>query len=309
MAEETKLKAGGRTVAISRPAKVMFPQAGLTKLDLARYFVRVAENMLPHLRGRPVVMQRFPDGIEAEGFYHKRAPDYFPPWVRTAEVPLAQGGEITHVVVDDTATLAYLADQGLVTPHAWLSRADKPHQPDQIIWDLDPPPGGEFAAVRQAARRLCGLLERVGLAPFVKLTGSKGLHVVCPIRRGPGFDQTRQFAQQAAEVLADRHPGDYTLAQRKGERQGRLFLDTLRNSLGQTAVAPYAPRPLTGAPVAAPLGRAELDRAELEPRAFTTANVFRRLGQKTDPWQGLHRHARTLDGPAQALAGLARGQS
>ncbi|MCB2189525.1 MAG: non-homologous end-joining DNA ligase [Deltaproteobacteria bacterium] len=305
MTEPGEVQAGGRRVEVPRPEKLLFPGDGLRKMDVARYYLQAAPLMRPFLAGRPLVLQRFPDGIQEEGFYQKRPSEHFPAWLPRVEAPLAEGGSITMLQARDAAALVYLAAQGVVTFHAWLSREEDLPHPDQVVWDLDPPPRGGFGLVRDAARRLGELLEKLGLAPFVKTTGSRGLHVVCPLRTGPDYERTRDFARRVAELLASRHPDRLTTAPRLKARGNRLFLDYLRNGLGQTAVAPYSLRALPGAPVAAPLDWGELERGDLTAQTYNLTNIFRRMGQKEDPWRDLWRHARSLDGPREALAGAA----
>jgi len=282
-------------VEISNPDKVMFGDVGVTKADLARYYERVAERMLPHLRGRPISMQRFPNGIEGEGFFHKDVPDYFPDWIARATVP-KRGGEVTHVLANDRATLVYLAGQNVVTPHVWLSRADRPHHPDRLIFDLDPS-RDRFAEVRAAARMLGEVLRDLGLAPFAMTTGSRGLHVSVPLRRREPFDAVRDFARTLADVLVARNPRRLTMAQRKADRGERIFVDVMRNGYAQHAVAPYAVRAKPAAPVATPLRWEELDDRRLGPQRWTVETIGARLDSDGDPWKGIARHARAL-GPA-----------
>lgn len=304
MAHSARIETEGRSLEIARPDKAMFPGGdgeAITKLDVARYYARVAQYILPHLRGRPLAMQRFPDGIKEEGFFQKRPSEHFPPWLERTNPPLAHGGAIEMLQANDAASLVYLADQGAVAFHPWLSLSENPRHPDQIIWDLDPAPGDDFISVKRAAVWVGGLLRELGLEPFVKTTGSKGLHVVSPIKAEKDFDQVREFAQKTSHLLAARHPHELTTSQRKEERGGRVFLDVMRNALGQTAVAPYSLRPLPGAPLAAPLDWEELERGYLNSRSYNLANIFRRLGQKADPWKQMHLHARRLDEPASRL--------
>jgi bifunctional non-homologous end joining protein LigD len=287
-------------VEISNPEKELFPD-GLTKAELARYYERIAETMLPHVRGRPVHMQRFPEGIEGEEIQQKQAPDYFPEYVKRARVRRRRGGSVEHVVIENAETLVYLADQACITPHVWLSRIEELDNPDQLIFDLDPP-GNDLIPLRDAARALRELLQEVGLAAFLKTTGSRGLHVVTPLDRSSGFDETRAFARELAAFLAEREPKRFTVEQRKEKRRGRLYLDTARNAYAQTAVAPYAVRALPGAPVACPLDWREVGR--VEPRQFTVRNIARRLARKQDPWAEIGSDARSLRNPQQRLAQL-----
>ncbi len=285
-----EMEVGGRAVEVSSPDKVLFPEDGITKADLAGYYARIADTMLPHLDGRPISMHRFPDGIDGEAFYQKDVPDYFPDWIRTERVE-KEDGSLEMVIVEDPATLVYLASQACITPHTWLSRIDRPERPDRLIFDLDPP-GDDFDPVRDAARRMRDLLEGLGLVPSVMITGSKGLHVTVPLDRSADFDEVRGFARRCAELLAGRHPEELTIEQRKAKRGGRVYIDTMRNAYAQTGVAPYAVRARPGAPVATPLDWSELGRAG--PRSYTIGNLFRRLGRKDDPWAGIDREAGTV---------------
>src|SRR4051795_12910863 len=196
------IHAGRREVPISHADKVLFPQAGLTKLDVARHYETVAPAMLPYVRERPLAVQAFPKGIEEHGFFWKAVPDYFPAWVERVTVP-KKGGTVTHPLANDGATLVYLAGQNVVTLHTWLSRADDPRKPDRLIVDFDPSPGGRFADVRAAAREAGRQLRDLGLATYAMVTGSRGVHVVCPLRRGPSFTDTHRFARALAEQMVE----------------------------------------------------------------------------------------------------------
>lgn len=282
---------GSQSVDISNADKTFFPDVRITKGDIIDYYERIAEIMLPHLAGRPLTMHRYPDGLNGENFYQKKTPDYFPDWITRVDVPKrGEGGRQSQVVCDSKATLVYLANQACLTPHVWLSRQDALDHPDRVIFDLDPS-GEDFGPVRWTARRLRELLEDMGLPVFLMLTGSRGAHIVIPIKRGVDFDQARSFAQDVAETLAQRHPDDLTTAHRKQKRGNRLFIDTARNAYGQTAVAPYSVRARAGAPVATPLDWSELDNSELTADRYSVRNLSRRLAQKDDPWKHIGRHA------------------
>jgi bifunctional non-homologous end joining protein LigD len=300
-----KIQVGSRSIEVGNLDKVMFPGQGITQGDLIDYYRRIAGTMLPYMKGRPLTMQRFPDGIDGEGFYQKAAPDYFPDWIKRVSIEVkAKGEEQPQVICEDEATMVYLVDQGCITPHVWLSRADKLHHPDRVIFDLDPP-DDDFEQVRSAAQALHDLLGQVGLLPFVMTTGSRGLHVVVPLDRGAGFDTVRAFARELAGFLAEREPERLTTEVRKAQRGQRLFLDYLRNAYGQNAVAPYAVRAKPGAPVATPLDWDELSDPDLTSQSYRVDNILRRLGQKQDPWKGMMRHARSLNGPRRKLDDLA----
>lgn len=296
MSDTLALRAGTGTVAISHPDKLLFRDPVVSKADLARYYTRIGPLILPHTRDRPLTLQRYPDGIEREGFFQKHAPASLPDWIRTEQLAKS-GGYVEHVVADDTATLAYLANLGMITPHLGLSRLDDVRHPDRLIFDLDPSRDDSraFDDVRFAAFRVGETLDRLGLASYVQTTGSRGLHVVVPIRRTVSFDDARDFARRVAAYLASCHPDRLTTAQRRSRRHSRVFLDCLRNAYGQTAVAPYGVRALPGAPVATPLDWGELSRGALHPQSYTIRNIFRRLGQKDCPWRGLTRRACDLE--------------
>jgi bifunctional non-homologous end joining protein LigD len=287
----TARRFGRRTVETSNEAKLLFPDAGITKGDLIDYYEAVAPHLLPWLRERPLVLERYPDGIAAEGFYQKQVPKHFPDWISTVRVEKSGGEEQDLVVCDARATLAYLANQGCVTLHPWLCRADRLKHPDLLVVDLDPP-GQDFATVRDAARACRELFEELDLPIYLKTTGSKGVHLVIPLDRGADFDAVRGFARDAMELLAGRRPQALTTEIRKNERRGRIFLDIARNAYAQTAVAPYSVRPLPGAPVATPIDWDELSRVDA--RSFTVKNVLRRLAQRECPWRGMGRRARSL---------------
>jgi bifunctional non-homologous end joining protein LigD len=287
------LRVNGHDVGITRPEKVLFPEDGITKRDVIGYYERVSRWMLPHLKGRPVSMQRYPDGIDKPSFFQKAAAPYYPEWIPTVTVPKA-GGSVRHVVCDDAATLVYLANQACLTPHVWLSRADKLRLPDQMIFDLDPSVEDVPALIR-AAHALKELLVEIGLPPYVKATGSRGLHVVLPLERKEDFDSVRAIARQIAAMVVDRDPEAFTMEQSKNKRGGRVFIDTNRNAYAQTAAAPYALRARNGAPVAVPLHWSELRNKNFRPDGITLRTIFGRLEKTPDPWRDFRRHAVSLE--------------
>ena len=282
MAEE--IAVGGIAVPLSHPDKVLFPDDGITKKDLARYYADVAELMLPWLRDRPITMVRYPDGLGGPRFFQKNAPSYFPDWISRVEVA-KDGGTVAHVVCDKPATLVYLANQACIEIHAFTSRADKLEVPDQMVFDFDPPDGKPFADVRRAALWVRDLLgEDLGLPSFVRTSGGRGLHVHVPLTRRADFDAVRDFARRTADVLARRHPDAVTAEQRKDKREGRIYADVMRNAYAQTVAANYGVRARPGAPVATPLSWAEVEDDRLEPGRFTMATIRARLDGGRDPW-------------------------
>lgn len=291
------MRVGRQTIAVTHGDRVLFPESGITKADIVDHYHRVAPWMLPHIRDRPVSMQRVRAGIDGQVFYQKDMPAHFPDWIRRVTVPKV-GGTVTHVVCDDAATLVYLANQGVITPHVWLSRADSLDKPDRMIIDLDPGLGG-VADARFAARLAREVLSAAGLTPYLMATGSRGYHVVLPLRARDTFEEVRDVCFGLAEALARRAPDRLTTEFYKGERAGRLFLDCNRNAYAQTAVPAYAVRPKPGAPVAVPLAWDELDPTD--PDSWTVRTIGKRL-EGGDPWADMTRHARTLDRARKWLA-------
>jgi bifunctional non-homologous end joining protein LigD len=295
------VKAGRVTVQLSNTGKVLFPGDNITKGDLVAHYQRVAGLMLPFLRDRPISMTRYPDGIAGGGIVQKNVPRYFPDWITRARVR-KEGGSLQQVICDKPATIVYLANQACIEVHAFLSRLDHIDNPDQLIFDLDPPDADRFGDVRSVALALRQLLENeLGLPTFVKTTGGKGLHVHVPLNAGADFGTARQFAHDVAVLLAARNPDLATTEQRKDKRGDLVYLDIMRNAYAQLAVAPYSVRARPGAPVATPLSWDELDDGTLTPGQFTIATIPHRLGEmngRDDPWAGL----------ARRRFGLARAQ-
>ena len=285
------------TIDVSNPDKVLLPD-GITKRDLVEHYRRIAPVMVPHVAGRLLTVQRFPDGLADGGFFQKDTPDHFPDWIERCTVP-KEDGEVAHTVVRDGATLVYLANLAAITLHVSLQTVDHLDQPDRLVFDLDPPEGGGPGPVRFAARAVRDLLDEAGLETRLMTTGSKGYHVVVPIRPERGFDEVKALARAAAETFAERHPDRLTVEQRIAKREGRVFVDFLRNAASQTAVAPYSVRAKPGGPVAAPIDWDEL--GSIAPADVTMANVFRRLGQKDDPWAADGIDAQSLDGLEELL--------
>jgi len=283
----------GSPITVSNPSKVLFPDDGITKGELVDYYGRIAERMIPHVRDRPLHMNRFPDGIGRIAIQQKRVPDSFPGWIKRATVGLHRGGTITHALIDDAATLVYLANYNMVTAHVWLSRAPEPERPDQVIFDLDPA-DDDFSLVRATALSLKRVLEALGLQPLVKTSGSRGLHVVVPITVSASFEEAHLFADAIAQRVAAADPDHLTTEFVKQRRAGRLFLDVNRNAYAQTAVAPYAVRARRGAPIAVPLHWSEVESDRLRPDGVTIRTVWDFLGSRPDPWQAMEGAGRPL---------------
>lgn len=292
-----------REPTVTRPGKALFPGDGITKGELVRYYERIAPVLLPYISGRPLVLQRFPDGIEKSGFIQKAAAPYYPAWIRRVTVKKA-GGTVKHVVADDAAALAYLANQACIAVHPWLSRADDLYRPDQMILDFDPSRDDDLGSVIAGALLLKDVLDILELPAFVKTTGSRGLHVVVPLDGKQEFDTVRAFARKIAEAVVDRDSSRYTLEARKEKRRGRVLIDVNRNGYAQTAVAAYSVRARPGAPVAVPVEWQELRGKRFRPDGFTIRNIFERLEHKADPWQEFWRGGASLREAEQRLERL-----
>ena len=302
-AAAARVRAGRRSIAVSSPDKVMFPDVGVTKLELAEHYARVAPAMVPHVRERPVTMHVFPGGLDRTGVYIKKAPPHFPDWIPRVTVAKREG-ETEMALANDAAALVFLANQNCITPHVWPARADDLRAPDRLIFDFDPPEGTDFADIRAGARACGDVLRAVGLVPFAMTSGSRGLHVITPLRGGVGWDEARAFADAVGEKVAEQDSEHLTTAFRIAKRGGRIYVDTTRNAYAQHGVAPYAVRANPGAPVATPLRWEELDDPKLSSRSWDIRTIGDRLEAEGDAWKGIGRGARSLTRAAEKLAKL-----
>ena len=272
-------------VTVTHPERVVFPDIGLTKGEVVDYYRRIAPHLLPHLRGRPLTMQIFPKGVAERGTYVKERRAHFPDWVGSATVDTSEatrrkrgGASLVMPVIESADALVYIANQGMLTPHVWLSRVDWPDHPDRLVFDLDPSTD-DFGVVRTTALELREALEERGLVPYVKTTGSRGLHVTVPLDRSATIEEVRAFAEAVAAELVASHPDRLTTEFSKAARGDRLFVDVMRNAHAQTEIAAYGLRGVPGAPIAAPLEwdevrprahRPALERRQHLPAALTT---------------------------------------
>ena len=244
-------------------------------------------------------MERYPDGITGTKIFQQHAGKHFPPWIKRIETPKT-GGTVEHVVADDAATLVYLANQGVITLHAWLSRADRLNRPDRLIVDLDPSVE-DHSAMREAARLIVDLLSELGLQPWAMTSGSRGYHVVVPLARRNDYDYVREFSRDFATLAERRHADLFTVEQRKANREGKILLDMMRNAFGHTSVAPYSVRARPGAPVATPLALEELSDSSTLPDRWTLRTVRRRLDQVGNPWAEIDSHRQALGAARRKL--------
>jgi bifunctional non-homologous end joining protein LigD len=284
---------GTRTVRLTHPERPLWPGDGITKGDLYDYFGAVAPVMLPHVRDRPVSLQRFRESVDQGGFFQKEIPRGAPDWVHRVRVD-KHGGSVCHVLANDRETLQWLAQQGCVTPHVFTARADRLDRPDRLVIDLDPTLD-DFDGVRRAALACGDALRERGLEPFAMVTGSRGVHVVSPLKRTRDVEDVLAWSRAFAEELADADADALTTEFRKDKRGDRIYVDVARNGPAQTVVPPYAPRPRPHAPVATPLRWEELEDPGLRPDAWTLRTVGDRLDALGgDPWAAIGDAARPL---------------
>jgi bifunctional non-homologous end joining protein LigD len=273
---------GDITVVCTNTDRIVFPDSGITKGEVIAYYNDVAEVMLPELRGRPLTIERFTKGIDKGGFFQKHAQKHYPAWIPREE--LGTKTRVAYPICDTAAALVYFANQGGFVMHVWTSRREAPQCPDELVFDLDPPEGG-FDLVQRTARLLRELFDQLGVAVFVKTTGSKGLHVVAPLDARATYGEVAAIGDRISKLLCARHPELLTTEFYKKDRKGRLFLDTMRNAPGATIVAPYSLRARPGAPVSAPIAWTELDT--ITPDGIRLRDVRSRLDRSGDPWQSL----------------------
>lgn len=284
---------GDVSIELSSQDKVMFPDDEITKGDLVTYYLEVASTMLPHVDGRPMTVQRFTSGIGRPGFVQKEAGEHYPDWIPRVAVPKSDGGATTYPVVEDAAGLVYLVNQNCIVFHPAAVRRERLAHSDLFIMDLDPS-DDDFNKVRRGALLLREMFTEIGLVPYVKTTGSRGLHVVAPIVPEEDSDAVVAFAKSVAERLCRMAPDTFTIDVAKKKRGDRVFVDYLRNGYMQTVAAPYSLRAIAGAPAATPLAWAELEDPELHARRYHLRNMSERLRKVGDPWRGMRREARSL---------------
>ncbi|MBP9765252.1 non-homologous end-joining DNA ligase [Candidatus Babeliales bacterium] len=279
------------SITLSNPDTKLFTNPTITKQQLAWYYQHIAKLFIRHARNRPTVLRRFPDGISDVGFYQKNVSEYFPTWITQVTVPLKKGGVQTLVTINNSKTLLYLINQRTIEFHTWLSTSKSLNKPNKIVFDLDPGTT-TLTQLRQTARVLKNILESYKLTPFIMTTGSKGFHVVVPIKPIHTFDYVHEFAKHIAQQAAATYPKIMTIELNIKKRRGRIFIDYLRNSYGQTSVACYSVRAKPKAPIATPITWDEL--ATTTPQKYTIVNISKRLQQHQDPWALFSKKAKKL---------------
>jgi bifunctional non-homologous end joining protein LigD len=270
---------------ISHPDKVLFPDAGITKRELAAYYDGVAAVMLPHVRRRPITMERFPAGIGEPGFLQKDVVRGFPAWLKRVEAP-KKGGVVHYPLANDRRSLQWLANQNTITLHVWPSRAPRLAHPDLCVLDLDPSQD-EPEVLRAAVLAVRDVCRELGFDSWVKTSGSKGFHVVVPMKARATFKDSSALAERVATLLLERDPTHLTQAFSKAERDGRIFIDTGRNRPGATFAAVYTVRARPGAPVSAPCRWEEIESGAVHPQSFTLRTMSERLARVGDLWSDL----------------------
>lgn len=288
---------------ITHPEKVLFPDDGITKGELAAYYEAIAPLMLPHLVRRPVTMERYPSGIGEKGFMHKSVAKGFPAWLERVDVP-KKGGVVHYPLVTDLRSLLWIANQNCITPHVWTSRVPDLAHPDCCVIDLDPSEDERPAVLRRACLQVRDLVAEVGLESWVKTSGSKGYHVVIPVTAGTGYREVGVFADLLAAVLMARDPGHFTQEFTKADRGGRIYLDTGRNGPGATFAAAYAVRAKAGAPVSAPCTWDEVEDGTALPRSFTLRDMVARVASVEDPWADMPTRGQSLKKSIAALRSM-----
>ena len=295
-----------REVHLSSADRVLYPDDGITKGDLFAYYEKAAPTLVPHLRGRPFTMKRYPHGIDGEVFFQKQAPKHLPSWIPTRQFTThpRDGGSrlVDFALVNSTEAVLFMVQNNCIDMNAWYSRIDKPHRPDFVLFDLDPPEGG-FELAIDVAHLIRELLDEVGLPGYVKTSGADGIHVVAPITRRSTFEQTYAFAEQASRLLEARHPGLLTTQWLKKKREG-VLVDHRQNGWGKTIASVYSVRPKPGAPVSTPLHWDEL-RTGIVPRDFTMEIALERTAQHGDLFAPVLEDPRPLASAARSLAKIA----
>jgi len=293
---------------ITHPEKILFPDDGITKGELASYYEAIAPVMLPHLRQRPITMERYHRGIGAPGFFQKDVSKGFPEWLERVEVP-KHGGTVHHPIANDTRSLLWLANQNSITIHVWPSRTPNLYNPDICVFDLDPSKEDDLDVLRAAALSLRNLLAELGLPSWIKTSGSKGFHIVVPLDGKSDFGTVARFAQVVGQVLVRRDPENLTQEFSKVDRGGRILVDTGRNGYSATYAATYTVRAKPGAPVSAPCTWEEVEGGDVGPRTFTLRTMPQRIANVDDLWADMLKKKRSLTRAIERLKRIGADQT
>ena len=289
-----------REFALSNLDKVLWPEDGYTKGELINHYVQAAPYLLPHLRGRPLALTRFPDGIRGKSFYQKNAPDYLPEWIRTFSWYSTDSQRyINFIVAEEPAALAWLANQACIEMHPWLSSIPTLDYPDFVVIDLDPSKGSSYQDVISIALLVKELLDNLDLRSYPKTSGSEGLHIYIPIINSYTYEQVRKFAQVVAALVVEVLPQIATIERTVKMRGNKVYVDYLQNALGKTLSSVYSVRPRPGAPVSTPLLWDEI--TQVTPAQFNIKTIFPRLQEKGDLFAPVLYDRQSLDQACRKL--------
>jgi bifunctional non-homologous end joining protein LigD len=308
-AESLRLQVDGRTLALTHLNKVYFPESGIRKRDLLAYYYRIADHILPFLKDRPLVMRRYPNGIQEKSFFQKEAPESIPDWIKRARVYSDErGGEMDYVMAQDRASLLFLTNLGCIDHNPWSSRFENQDYPDYVFFDLDPTPETPFSTVVRVARSIYKVLDSTRLTCFMKTSGATGFHIYVPLEPIYKYAQTRTFAEIISQMVASELPRDTTLERSIRKRPpGRVLLDALQNAKGKPLASVYSARAHPGATVSTPVTADELVNGNIDPDAWTINTLSSRLEAVGDLWKDFWRKRQTLDAALDALSGRLSG--
>jgi bifunctional non-homologous end joining protein LigD len=288
---------------ITHPEKVLFPDDGITKGELAAYYEAIAPVMLAHISARPITMERYPAGIDKKGFWQKDVSKGFPSWLERIAVP-KKDGTVHHPLVSDTRSLLWVTNQNTITQHVWTSRVPNLYYPDVCVFDLDPSKEDEPDELRAAALEVRDLLKELGLVTWVKTSGSKGFHILVSLDGSARMGEVARFAHAVGALLVAQQPARFTQEFSKADRGGRILVDTGRNGYSATFAAAYTVRAKRGAPISAPCTWTEVERGEVQPRTFTLRTMPDRVATVGDLWSDLHKRGSSLRRPIERLKKL-----
>jgi bifunctional non-homologous end joining protein LigD len=298
------VKIGDAVVSLTHLDKLYWPEDGYTKGDLIRYYYEVSKYILPYLKDRPLIMKRYPDGINGPSF-HQHDVNEAPEFVRTARLAVEEGHEVDYIVGDNAATLLYMANLGAIERHPWHSRVRNLDCPDWLVFDLDPGEGIAFETICELALGVREVLERLGLDSYAKTSGSRGMHVYVPIKPRYTYDAVADFAERAATLAASEHSAIATVERSlKKRKRGQIYLDHMQNARGKSVVAPYSVRPRRGATVSAPLDWREVESAAITVQDFHIGNMGRRISRKGDLFKPVLGDRQSLDEAIEKLHSL-----
>lgn len=296
------IRIAGRRINLTHLDTCIYPKARISKRDIITYYRTIARVMVRHISDRPLTLQVYSGDIAGNGTLLRERPSQFPQWIPSNSIPSPEGsGSIPAILASSSADLIYLANHGMLALYMGLSRVDRIHYPDRMVFDLDPPTGDDFSSVPHVAVRLKRTIEGLGLTPYIQTTGSRGAQIAVPIKRTSTFDEVRDFAEIVARDLASNFPDIATVDPDENRRGKRVFINCSRNAYGEMVIVPYSLRAIEGAPVATPLDWKELGATDLSAEKYDIQSILRRLAQKSDPWDGMNRRASSLQKARERL--------